>query len=211
MKIPKMTAHTSLSEATQQYTTLSSRTRTRTSSVEPQSQSQILAASITDLAARFDRALDNTWKATIYIVPGKITATASESTNQAHKNDNGSLEYVVGENDLELLSIHSSPEEGTGLGSIMVLAFARQANKQDKQQVKVSGPVAPTAHDFYTLMGFQTDPNDPGFEVANGLEEPHKSRTLATLSMIGDTRHVLQQAQASVNRRWTLTAQTNLW
>ena len=111
--------------------------------------------------ASFVRKTDSTWKVSLVVNPTRTTASASVSTNSQHAGDRGTLDFDTQPTALVLMSIHASPEQGTDLGRLLMLAFARQAKRQDKQQMKISAPVAPTAFGFYATLGFVVDTSTP--------------------------------------------------
>ena len=174
-------------------------------------------ASAQDIA-RFTNKNNSGQSAVVDLQNGQLQIfPALQQQGQNRKRD-GYLDYTVANGSLDLNTILAG-NQGQGLGSIMMLAFARQANRQNRAQVRVMPPVAPTARNFYTQMGFIIDGTDPTLQVVlNHLQQnvwnnnqltPQQmlnatNNSLGGVRMIGNTANVLANSQASVNQRWTL-------
>jgi hypothetical protein len=131
----------------------------------------------------------------------KITAT-EDTWNLFKTKDWGSVDWQVQGNTFDLHTIQSHPEEGSGLGSLMMYLAAKEALAANCPTMNILS-AATTERDFYTHMGCTVDLTALAhFNQAEFTENEWKSLS-ASCPVVGNTAAVLLAASRSVVKRWT--------
>ncbi|WP_292794745.1 DUF4157 domain-containing protein [Nostoc sp. NMS7] len=115
----------------------------------------------------------------------------------------GFMKFSIPKDALYIDHIESHPEQGSGLGSLLVLNAALEAAQAGKDIMKITS-AAPAAKGFYEHMGFRLDPD----EVTKWMKSTELSRDEVInqfrdfINMIGTTSEVLSLASVSSGNRW---------
>ena len=112
--------------------------------------------------------------------------------------DKGHIDYQINGNKMDLKNMFSVPEEGSGLGSLLLFLAVKDAMAQECRLVQILN-AAFDARDFYFKMGCRTgtDSLSDGDFTDKEREELEKTRPIG-----GEAMTVLNASHASMFKRW---------
>lgn len=112
--------------------------------------------------------------------------------------DKGHIDYQIKGDTMDLKNMFSVPEEGSGLGSLLLFLAVKDALTQACDVVAISN-AALDARDFYFKMGCRTDTHS----LADGdFTDEERKHLEQTCPIEGKAMTVLNASHASMFKRW---------